>query len=184
MNACLFYYNLLAGPRWKRKNSNKLLLASRRHEASRRRKHAGNIADGQRCSPWHRAQTPGKMKHRLCGGGGNGNGCTSLVHPSKIASLQPEMLAKHRILAYLAKKISCFVHDFHPDWIARLNLPDSNGQHNQFKKHHIDRILRRLVYPNLETARLESNRRKVISVFSRLEIGHANYMRKQIVYCN
>ena len=105
------------------------------------------------------------------------------MHPSKIASLQPEMLAKHRILAYLAKKISCFVHDFHPDWIARLNLPDSNGQHNQFKKHHIDRILRRLVHPNLETARLESNRRKVISVFSRLEIGHGDYNGKQIVYC-
>ena len=173
-----------SGPRWKKRNSNSLLLASRRHDASRRRTHAGNISDGLRCSPWRRAQTPGKMTHHL-GGSTNHQGVrfsTSLVHPSKISEDQPEMLAKHKILAFLAKKISCFVHDFHPGWIARLNLPDTNGEHNQLKKHHIDRILRRLVYPNMETARLECNRRIVLNVFSTLDIGHEDYVGKQILY--
>ena len=93
------------------------------------------------------------------------------------------MLAKHQILAFLSKKICCFVHDFHPEWIARLNLPDSNGEHNQLRKHHIDRILRRLVSPTEETARLDRNRRLVLHVFSTLCIGHGDYMGKQILYC-
>ena len=171
-----------SGPRWKRKNSVKLLWASRRHDASRRCKHSGNIADGLRCSTWRRAQTPGKMTHHISGTNSNGRGNIALVHPSKISRHQPGMLAKHSILAFLSKKISCFVHDCHPDWIARLNLPDSNGEHNQLKKHHIDRILRRLVYPNKESARLEHNRNIVLEVFIRLEISHGNYFGKQIVY--
>ena len=124
------------------------------------------------------------MTHHL-GGSQNHRGYhygTSIKHPSKISKDQPEMLAKHKILAFLAKKISCFVHDFHPGWIARLNLPDTNGEHNQLKKHHIDRILRRLVYPNMETARLECNRRIVLNVFSTLDIGHGDYVGKQILY--
>ena len=93
------------------------------------------------------------------------------------------MLAKHQILSYLSKKICCFFHDFHPEWIARLKLPDSNGEHNQLRKHHIDRILRRLVYPAVETARLEHIRKLVLYVFSTLHIGHGDYNGKQIVYC-
>ena len=109
-----------SGPRWKRKNSIKLLWASRRHDASWRRKHSGNIADGLRCSTWRRAQTPGKMTHHISGTDNKGRGNIALVHPSKISRLQPDMLAKHSILAFLLKKISCFVHDCHPYWIAHL----------------------------------------------------------------
>jgi hypothetical protein len=70
------------------------------------------------------------MTYCLCGGDTHGEGCKALVHPSKIESLQPEMLGKHQILAFLEKTICCFqvVHDFHPDGIARLNLPDSTWQ--------------------------------------------------------
>jgi hypothetical protein len=31
----------------------------------------------------------------------------------------------------LGKKICHFIHDFHPHWIARLGLPDTNGEHDQ-----------------------------------------------------
>ena len=71
-----------SGPVWFRNKSKKVLLASRRHELSRRRKHTGNIADGLRCSPWRRAQEPGKQLHQLCGGDKHGQGITAIVHPS------------------------------------------------------------------------------------------------------
>ncbi len=82
------------------------------------------------------------MTHRLCGIDTHGKVLVSLVHPSQIASLQPEKLAAHQISAFLGKKICCFVHDFHPDWIARLNLPVSDGLHNQLHRQQVDRILR------------------------------------------
>ena len=50
-----------AGPVWFRKKSKQVLLACRRQELSRRRKHAGNIANGLRCSPWGRAESPAKI---------------------------------------------------------------------------------------------------------------------------
>jgi hypothetical protein len=123
------------------------------------------------------------MTHRLFGTNNHRKDSVHLVHPSKIASLQPEKLAVHKILAFLGKKICCFVHDFHPDWIARLNLPLSDGLHNQLQPHQVDRILRRLVFPYHDTARLEKNRTKMLQIFSGLEIGQRDYMGKQIVYC-
>jgi hypothetical protein len=75
------------------------------------------------------------------------------------------------------RKSAAFVHEFHPDWIERLNL------HNQLQRHHVDRILRRLVHPYHDTARLEKNRTKMLQFFGRLEIGQRDYMGKQIVYC-
>ena len=58
------------------------------------RKCAGNIADGLRCSPWRKVESPGKQQHLLCGGDTHGNGCTSIVHPSKVALHQPSKLAE------------------------------------------------------------------------------------------
>ena len=178
-----FFCSLGTGPQWYNKHKTRLLFASRRHDRSRARKYAGNIADGLRSSPWKRAQDPGKMTHRLFGTNNNAKDSVHLVHPSKIASLQPEKLAVHKILAFLGKKICCFVHDFHPHWIARLNLPLSDGLHNQLQPHQVDRILRRLVFPYHDTARLEKNRTKMLQIFIGLEIGQRDYMGKQIVYC-
>ena len=170
-----------AGPVWFRKNSKKVLLAGRRQEQSRRRKHAGNISDGLRCSTWRRAESPGKQHHLLCGGDTHGDGCTAIVHPSKVAKLQPSKLAESPSLGYLAKKICQFVHDFHPLWIARLHLPETNGEHNQLDRRHFDRILRRLQFTHPHAIK-EHQRNKVIQVFSRLEISHEDYFGKQFVY--
>ena len=85
---------------------------------------------GLQCSAWCRAEAPVKQRPLLCGGDTHGNGLTAIVHPSKIASLQPNMLTESPTLGYLGKKICHFVHDFHPRWIARLHLPDTNGDHN------------------------------------------------------
>ena len=82
---------LLPGPRWYRKGSRtKLLLASRRSDESRRRKTAGNIADGLRCCIWRRAEKPEKMTHHLTWGGKNNGGYIALLHPSELASRQPQ----------------------------------------------------------------------------------------------
>ena len=59
-----------------------LLLASRRSDESRRRKTAGNIADGLRCCIWRRAEKPEKMRHHLTWGGKNSLGYIALLHPS------------------------------------------------------------------------------------------------------
>ena len=115
---------LLPGPRWYRKGSrSKLLLASPRSDGARRRKTAGNIADGLRCCIWRRAEKPDKMTHHLTGGGKHSNGYIALLHPDALASRQPQYLAEHRLLSFLGKKICHFIHDFHPHWIARLGLP-------------------------------------------------------------
>jgi hypothetical protein len=126
---------LLPGPRWRRKGSNKLLFASRRSDDTRRRKTAGNIADGLRCCIWRRAEKPEKMAHQLVWGGKNQTGYIALLHPNALASRQPQYLAEHRLLSFLGKKICHFIHNFHPNWIARLGLPDSNGQHDQLVHH-------------------------------------------------
>ena len=154
-----------------------MLLASRRSDAQRRRKTAGNISDGLRCCIWRRAENPAKMIHSLAGGGKHDTGYITLVHPNRLASRQPEFLAQHRVLAFLGKKICHFIHDFHPDWIARLCLPPSNGEHNQLIPTIQTRILRR-IQP------LQSRSRKgAITLFSRLDIGHADYLGEQFVYC-
>ena len=132
------------GPRWFKKGGRKLLFASRRSDDQRRRKTAGNISDGLRCCIWRRAENPAKMIHSLAGGGNNDTGYITLVHPNRLASRQPEFLAQHRVLAFLGKKICHFIHDFHPDWIARLCLPPSNGQHDQLIPTIQTRILRRI----------------------------------------
>jgi hypothetical protein len=126
---------LLPGPRWRRKGSNKLLLASRRSDDTRRHKTAGNIADGLRYCIWHRAEKPEKMTHQLVGGGRHQTGSIALLHPNALASRQPQYLAEHRLMSFLGKKICHFIHYFHPNSIARLGLPDSNGQHDQLVHH-------------------------------------------------
>ncbi len=158
-----------------------MLLAGRRQELSRRRTHAGNIADGLRCSTWRGAESPDKQLHLLCRGDNHGNGGTAIVHPSKVALLQASKLAESPTLGYLAKKICQFVHDFHPHWIARLHLPETNGEHNQLDKRHFDRILRLLQFTRPHAYK-EHHRNKVIQVFSRLEISHEDYLGKQFVY--
>jgi hypothetical protein len=68
---CFLFFS---GPHWFRKGRNKLLLAARRSDETRRRETAGNIADGLRCCLWRRAEKPEKMTHRLAGGGYNCRG--------------------------------------------------------------------------------------------------------------
>ena len=176
---CLVHVSFtFPGPLWFKAGNKKLLLASRRSNALRRRKTAGNIADGLRCSPWRRAESPGKMTHCLSGGGkNNAGGYIALVHPAKLRTRQPAYLDQHKLLAFLGKKICHFIHDFHPDWIARLGLPVSNGQHDQLFPHMQDRILRRI------QAFQSQSKRGAIILFSILSIGHADFLGEQFVYC-
>jgi hypothetical protein len=115
---CFLFF---AGPHWFRKDSNKLILATRRSDETRRRK----TANGLLCCLWRRAEKPEKMTHCLAGGGYHSTGCIALLHRNDLASRQPEYLAEHRLLAFLGKKICHCIHDFHPKWIiTRLGLPD------------------------------------------------------------
>ena len=86
---CSLVYSF-SGPQWYRKGSStKLLFASRRSDDARRRKTAGNIADGLRCCIWRRAEKPEKMRHQLVWGGKNQTGYIALLHPSVLASDHP-----------------------------------------------------------------------------------------------
>jgi hypothetical protein len=109
------------------------------------------------------------MIHSLAGGGDNNKGgYIALLHPYELASRQPEFIAQHSVLAFLGKKICHFIHDFHPDWIARLCLPPSNGQHDQLIPTIQTRILRRI--QNLQSR----SRKGAITLFSRLDIGRVS----------
>ncbi len=99
------------------------LSLSEESDDTRRRKTAGNIADGLRCCIWCRAEKPEKM----IWGGSHQTGYLALLHPNALGLRQPQYLAEHRLLSFLGKKICPFIHDFHPKWIARLGLQDSNG---------------------------------------------------------
>ncbi len=100
----------------------------------------------------------------------------ALLHPNDLASRQPEYLAQHRLLAFLGKRICHFIHNFHPKLITHLGLPDSNGQHDKLVHYMQQMILRRI-----QPLQSRSNR-EAITLFSRLDIGHADFVGQQFVY--
>jgi hypothetical protein len=63
--------------------------------------------------------------------------------------------------------------------IPRLGLPDSNGQHDQLVHHMQQRILQRIQPLHWQS---RSNR-GAITLFARLDIGHADFEGQQFVYC-
>ncbi len=73
---------------------------------------------------------PEKMTHNLGGAARHNTGIMALLDPIALAARQPEYLTEHRLLSFLGKMICHFIYEFHPNWITRLGLLDSNWQHD------------------------------------------------------
>jgi hypothetical protein len=57
---------------------------------------------------------------------------------------EPTLLARLPLLHFLALKLVHFFVDYHPDWVASLGLPPSDGTHRQLRREHFQPALQRL----------------------------------------
>ena len=126
-----------------------LLLASRYWERKEHKKTEGCMADGLRCCIWGRAQSPGTVSgmyrsHKLRYRGNLGLSMEDLAWTAASGLSEPVMLSLFPNLSYLLQKLVHFVVDYHPDWIARLQLPASDGRHKQLSTEHFQQALQRL----------------------------------------
>jgi hypothetical protein len=180
------------GPAWHRPGHESVLLASRRYDGSTSRKTKGSMADTLQCNLWRRAQTPHRTTYYLHGSDSTGNYCgfTALgkaIGTRKSTPRDCQYVEEHSVLKYLRGKLACYLHDFRRHWFssAHLRLPPPNGRHNQLSEHLIRRLMRRVLQ------RLRSRpqgggytcERPEIQVFSRLDIGHKDFLGEQFVNC-
>ena len=187
-NCCIHF----PGPTWRKPGVESILLASRRYYGSTSRKTKGSMADTLQCNLWRRAQTPHRMTHNLHGGNdsGNNNGFTALgetIGTRKSTLKDSEYVEEHAVLKYLRGKLACYLHDFRRHWFAvSLKLPPPNGRHDQLYEHQIRRLLRRVLQrprrPQGGGRKCHTSRPE-IQVFSRLDIGHKDFLGEQYVNC-
>jgi hypothetical protein len=180
---------IFAGPTWHQRDGS-VLVASRRFDWSRSRKTKGSLADTLQCNIWRRAQTPHRMTHSLHGGDngtGQFNGFTALGKSIGTPNATDEDLAyvaEHPVLKYFRAKLANFLNDFRrADWFGRLGLPVSNGRHNQLSKSQVRRLMRRVEQRVGFQGGGRGSERPEVQVFSRLDIGHKDFLGQQFVNC-
>jgi hypothetical protein len=80
------------------------------------------------------------------------------------------------MLKYLPNKLVHFVLDYHPDWIARLRLPPSDGSHGQLCSDQFHSVLDRLdTIPDRDVD-------AAVQLFSAVNIGHKDLLDVQAVH--
>ena len=147
----------ITGPRWHKRrrtedgnashesmsssDSEDILAASRYWDRNEAKKTSGCMADGLRCCIWGRAMSPGTVSLeltkgwtalrtlRMCRAGNLGLSKVDLAWTAASPLPEPHLLTMMPMLQYLPNKLVHFVLDYHPDWIARLQLPPSDGTH-------------------------------------------------------
>ena len=72
------------------------------------------------------------------------------------------------------KQIVHFLVDFYPSWFPALNLPPSNGNHDQLSEQHFHSVLDRLEI--IKEARSE------VRYYPAAKLGHADYAGCQIIH--
>ena len=173
-----------AGPPWTRRKRDAsgevLMRASRGYERVEEDKTAGCMADGLRCNIWVRVQSPAKLSYELVKGGAvqgrrKGLQMHELAWNEGVRLPIPWWREDHPILKSLAAKIVHFIVDFHMDWIESLQLPPSNGRHNQLDAAHIQRVLDRL-----ETIQEVNSE---VQIYSAVKIGHSEFNGSQYIHC-
>ena len=157
-----------------------LLAASRGYEREEEKKTAGCMADGLHCNIWARAQSSAKLSYELVKGSysqGRNKGFQmhELAWNEGSQLPMPVWRADHPILTSLGAKIAHFIVDFHMDWIQSLQLPPSNGRHNQLQPAHIQSVLDRL--QTIVEVRSE------VQIYTAVKIGHSDFKGSQIVHC-
>ena len=136
-----------------------------------------------RCSVWARAQSPGTMTLSLVKGwsrfshakrGNFGIGMQDLAWNETSVLPEPVLLALHPILRYLPNKLVHFILDYHPQWVAQLQLPASDGRHKQLEAAQFHSVLERLVnMPDVSSP---------LQLFSTAQIGHKDWLGEQTVH--
>ena len=131
------------------------------------------MANGLHCNMWALAQSPGGTTISLVKGlctvrqahrGNLGIIMQDLGWSATSGLPKPALLRDYPVLSYLSNKLVHFLVDYHPDWIARLRLPPTDGLHRQLETHHLHRALERLeLMPNLFAP---------VQVFSAVQLGH------------
>jgi hypothetical protein len=147
------------------------------------------MADTLQCNLWRRAQTPHRMTHFLHGGDNHGqfNCFTALgktIGTHKSTPRDSEYIDEHSVRKYLRGKLACYLHDFRRHWFSRsLKLPPPNGRHDQLYEHQIRRLMRRVLQQYDQQGGGRGRERPEIQVFSRLDIGHKDFLGGQFVNC-
>jgi hypothetical protein len=148
------------------------------------------MADTLQCNLWRRAQTPHKMTHVLHGGCtfGHHNGFTALgktIGTRKSTLRDSAYVEEHTVLKYLRGKVACYLHDFRRHWFSssKFRLPPTNGRHDQLYEHQIRRLMRRVLQRTGPKGGGRGLNRPEIQVFSRLDIGHKDFLGEQFVNC-
>jgi hypothetical protein len=87
---------------------------------------------------------------------------------------EPHLLSLMPMLQYLPNKLVHFVLDYHPDWIAGLHLPPSDGSHGHLRTEGFHAVLNRLdTIPDVDAP---------LQLFSAVDIGHEDWMGIQTVH--
>ena len=128
------------------------------------------------------------MTHSLFGSGlnGNHNGFTALgkkIGTSKSTETDTHYVTEHRVLKYLRIKIAHYLHDYRRHWFPRFGLPPPNGEHDQLRGSQIRRLMRRVQQRFTRNSGGRGQDRPEIQVFSRLDIGHKDFLGAQFVNC-
>ena len=127
------------------------------------------------------------MTHCLHGGGnhGNHNGLAALgqtIGTSKSTQTDADYVIEHKVLKYLRAKIAYYLHDYRRHWFPRFGLPPPNGEHDQLRESQIRQLIRR-VQRRTASHGGRGCERPEIQVFSRLDIGHKDFLGEQFVNC-
>ena len=141
------------------------------------------MAAGLRCSVWARAQSPGTTSLSLVKGwtrlpeaarGNLGIAMQDLAWTQGSALPKPALLVMHPILRNLPNKLVHFLLDYHPEWVAQLQLPASDGRHRQLASAHFHLALERLEnMPDVSCP---------LQLFSSVDIGHRDWRGKQTIH--
>ena len=184
----LYCAMVFSGPTWCQRDGS-VLVASRRFDGSRSRKTKGSLADTLQCNIWRRAQTPHRMTHSLYGGCNHGkqNGFAALgksIGTPESSEKDSAYVTEHPILKYFQAKLANFLNDFRrADWFDRFGLPVSNGRHNQLSKSQVRLLMRRVEQRAGFRGGGSGRERPEVQVFSRLDIGHKDFLGEQFVNC-
>ena len=127
------------------------------------------------------------MTHALHGGENNNRGFAALgkaIGTSDSTDQDSAYVTEHPVLKYFRAKLANFLNDFRrADWFGRLGLPVSNGRHNQLSKSQVRRLMRRVEQRVGFQGGGRGRERPEVQVFSRLDIGHKDFLGQQSVNC-
>ena len=133
---------------------------------------------------------PHRMTHSLYGshnGTGLSNGFAALskaIGTPESTEKDSAYVTEHPVLKYFRAKLANFLNDFRrAGWFDRFGLPVSNGRHNQLSKSQVRQLMRRVEHRAGPKGGGRGRERPEVQVFSRLDIGHKDFLGAQFVNC-